>query len=499
MEHPGVYVAEVPAGGHAIEGVATSITAFVGSAVRGPVDEAVPISSFADFGRLFGGLAVDSGLGYAVRDFYLNGGDAALVVRLVNGATSAGWSLDGLFLEANNPGSWANGLTAQVTHPSPAEATEIARDQGLADDGATTFTLQLRLGEEEEMFANVSIVDGPMRVDKVLASTSRLVRVAEPLPVERPGESEDALTTIAAGLNGALPRVETYFPPTDGHRGVRALLSADLFNILVLPPAVPWGDVPGEVWPGALTFAHEQRAFLIVDPPVSATSTSILGWITEGAGLGGNSARNAALYFPRIVEADCVREGQLGTFVTSGAMAGLYARTDKTRGVWKSPAGLDAWLVGALGLSPDVTTADNAALNTQGINIIRSFSGNPPVSWGAGTIRRLSAASDEYVYLSVRRLALFIEDSVERGTRWTGAERNDELLWEQIRRSVENFLDTLFRQGGLQGTQPREAYGVRCGRDTTSQAELDLGMVNIEIFFAPLRPANFVHLVMRGR
>lgn len=491
--YPGVYVTEVPSGNRTIAGVATSITAFVGRALRGPVDEPVPISSYAEFVRAFGPLWRDSGLGYAVRDFYLNGGGPALVVRVARGAVAATIDAGGIDLVANGPGAWGSALTATVTHPTDADAAEIAAAQGLAD-GSGLFTLTLRLGpdadpEVVETFVNVTVGSGPRRIDNVLTG-SRLARVDGTLPGARPAEGDYIVGTD--GDDGDAPEAEDYFPAGDDKVGVRALLKADLVNILVLPPVAPAASLPDAVWADALAFAARNRIFLIVDPPPGLTIDQVRAWPSTGAGLGGTDTRYAAMYYPRVKMSDPAAGGAIGEFAASGAAAGIMARTDATRGVWKAAAGLEAGVNGALGPSVALTDDENGRLNPDGINVIRTFPGTGTVLWGARTLRGADRLADDYKYAPVRRLALYIEESLYRGTQWVVFEPNDEPLWSQIRLSVGSFMQDLFRKGAFQGASPREAFFVRCSADTTTQYDIDRGIVNIEVGFAPLKPAEFV-------
>jgi len=214
--------------------------------------------------------------------------------------------------------------------------------------------------------------------------------------------------------------------------------------------------------------------------------------LTTDLGLSGTDARNAALYFPRVVEADPLRDGQLDTFVPCGIIAGVMTRTDTQRGVWKAPAGLDATINGVQGLDVNLTDNENGALNPLGINCLRSFPINGRVIWGARTLRGADQLADEYKYVPVRRLALYIEESLYRGTQWVVFEPNDEPLWAQIRLNVGAFMQNLFRQGAFQGRTPREAYLVKCDSETTTQNDINLGIVNILVGFAPLKPAEFV-------
>jgi phage tail sheath protein FI len=236
---------------------------------------------------------------------------------------------------------------------------------------------------------------------------------------------------------------------------------------------------------------------LIVDPdprwgeaPDLAVQNAIAG--RAGLGLGGNDARNAALYFPCVREVDPLSDDQIFTFVPCGIVAGIMARTDTTRGVWKAPAGLEAALNGVQALQVNLNDLENGELNKLGINCLRSFPVNGRVVWGARTMRGADQLADEYKYVPVRRLALFIEESLYRGTQWVVFEPNDEPLWAQIRLNVGAFMQNLFRQGAFQGRSPREAYLVKCDAETTTQNDINLGIVNIFVGFAPLKPAEFV-------
>jgi phage tail sheath protein FI len=247
-----------------------------------------------------------------------------------------------------------------------------------------------------------------------------------------------------------------------------------------------------------MEYCVRRRALLIVDPPAvwgknkeTAAQKAIDG--LDALGLSGTAARNAALYFPRLQESDPQSDGRLDTFVPCGAVAGVMARTDAQRGVWKAPAGLDAALNGVQALEVNLNDLENGRLNPLGINCLRSFTGGAGrVVWGARTLRGSDQLADEYKYIPVRRLALFIEESLYRGTQWVVFEPNDEPLWAQIRMNVGAFMHNLFRQGAFQGSSPRDAYLVKCDKETTTQNDINLGIVNIVVGFAPLKPAEFV-------
>jgi len=279
----------------------------------------------------------------------------------------------------------------------------------------------------------------------------------------------------------------------DVHSGLHALDSVYLFNILCLPCAVELPDADMQaIYTAALNYCTARRAFLIVDIPATVnTPTSMRAWLTQHATL---CQRNAAVYFPRLTMKHRRLSKRIHTAAASGAIAGLYARTDATRGVWKAPAGTEADLRGLNGLAYALTDTDIDTLNPIGVNALRSLASGVPVCWGA---RTLTNNDPEWKYIPVRRLALYIETSLERGLTWAVFEPNDEPLWIKLRGVTENFLAQLFRQGAFIGNRPDDAYFVRVDRTTMTQDDIDTGRLNILIGFAPLRPAEFVIVRIR--
>jgi phage tail sheath protein FI len=170
----------------------------------------------------------------------------------------------------------------------------------------------------------------------------------------------------------------------------------------------------------------------------------------------------------------------------------LYARTDATRGVFKAPAGTDASLSGVQQLEYSLTDGENGRLNPVAINALRAFPIYGPICWGARTLAGADQLADDYKYIPVRRFALFLEESLFRGTQWVVFEPNDEPLWAQIRLNIGAFLQDQFRQGAFQGTTPQQAYFVKVDSETTTQTDINNGVVNIVVGFAPLKPAEFV-------
>jgi phage tail sheath protein FI len=275
----------------------------------------------------------------------------------------------------------------------------------------------------------------------------------------------------------------TFFPPPSSRSGVYALETAEIFNILCMP-----GITDASTLADAATYCEQKRAFMIVDPPAGQKPTDIQ---TLVGGTSVPKSDHAAIYYPNIYIGDPI-SGSLRLTAPSGTIAGIYARTDSTRGVWKAPAGTDASLVGAQKLEYQMSDAENGIINPFGANAIRNLTPFGIVSWGARTLKGADAFASDYKYVSVRRLALFIESSLYQGTQWIVFEPNDEPLWSQIRLNVGAFMNNLFRQGAFQGSSPRDAYFVSCDKTTTTQNDIDLGIVNVIVGFAPLKPAEFV-------
>ncbi|MGE5806270.1 MAG: phage tail sheath family protein, partial [Ignavibacteria bacterium] len=201
----------------------------------------------------------------------------------------------------------------------------------------------------------------------------------------------------------------------------------------------------------------------------------------------------SAIFYPQIT---ILENGLKVNIGPSGAIAGLMARIDSNRGVWKAPAGTEADLRGIVSVQYNLSDGENGILNPQVINTIRVFL-NGIVNWGARTMDGDDDFASEYKYIPVRRTALFIEESLYRGLKWVVFEPNDEPLWSQIRLNVGAFMHNLFRQGAFQGQTPKDAYFVKCDKETTTQNDINLGMVNIWVGFAPLKPAEFVIIYLQ--
>jgi phage tail-like protein len=377
---PGVYVEDAPAGAHVIAGVPTSMAAFVGATRAGPVAAPLIVHSFAEFEAQFGALAVEMPLGYAVQQYFVNGGRDALIARIV---------------------------------PS-----------------------------------------GPTLTDADLSS----------------------------------PALEAQ------KRGLWLLDHAEHFNILCIPPLSRTTDVGRATWDAAVAYAARRRAMVIVDPPAAWTAAPTMSEVTALLG----RSPNAALYYPRLEAADPLRGNQVASFAPCGAVAGIYARTDASRGVWKAPAGAQANVLGVQGLSGALLDAQLSALNAMGVNGLRALPGGAIVLWGARTLAEDDVA-DPFKFVPLRRLDLFIESSITRGLQWATFEPNGPSLWERIRTSVEDFLLGLFRQGALQGDKPQAAFFVRCDASTMTQQDIDQGILILVIGVALLKPAEFVIIGIGSR
>ncbi len=273
--------------------------------------------------------------------------------------------------------------------------------------------------------------------------------------------------------------------------GLYALEDVDLFNILCIPQAalMPDGDMRA-LYTEAEIYAEERRSMIIVDIPLNVQRLDQMQtWLSDNAGL---RHPNGAVYFPRTNVPDRLNRNRPRSLAASGTIAGLWARTDTERGVWKAPAGTDARLRNVESLVYNLTDPENGVLNPLGVNCLRNFPVYSNICWSARTLEGADVIASDWKYIPVRRTTLFIEESLFRGTKWVVCEPNDEPLWAQIRLNVGAFMQDLFRKGAFQGTTPRDAYFVKCDSETTTQTDIDNGIVNIEVGFAPLKPAEFV-------
>jgi phage tail sheath protein FI len=509
--YPGVYVEEIPSGVRTIVGVSTSDTAFVDYFKRGPVNEATRITSFGEFTTIFGGLDAKSAASYAIQQYYLNGGAIAWVVRVAtSGAQPSSTTLTGgsptqdtLTVTAKNPGKWGDNLrVAVVQAPTAGQFNIVVREVALVNNKEQVVT--------SETFRNLSMSKSSSRYAvNVVGFESALITLTEAGLGETPtgavatssGDApESAFKPLSGGLDGGAPDSAALIgSATAPKKGIHALdeIEPAIFNILCIPAAANLDAQAGDfdapnlraVVAAANTYCENKRAFFIVDlPSYVVTPSDMTAWMKQNDGI---RTRNAAIYYPRLVIPDPLNENRDLNVGASGTLAGVYARTDATRGVWKAPAGTDAEIRNAKPAKV-VNDLENGGLNPIGVNVLRSFPIFGNVAWGARTLRGADQQADEYKYIPVRRIALNIEESLFQGLKWVVFEPNDAPLWSQIRLNVGAFMHNLFRQGAFQGRTPREAYFVKCDKETTTQNDINLGIVNVVVGFAPLKPAEFV-------
>jgi hypothetical protein len=496
--YPGVYIEEIPSGVRTIVGVATSITAFIGRTLKGRDNEPIRIQSYADFDRAFGGLWVKSALTYAVQQYFQNGGQDAIIIRVARNANVATINASELALQASSPGEWGNKLRVRVDYNTrdPNDQTlfnliieEFENAAGSSDPGDVVATETIR---------NLSTsTTSPRFYQTVIREEAELINLANDTVLgSRPGEGSG---NGSGGTDGDDITVDEVSNDnlTSERRGLYALDKADLFNLLCIPPFIRGTDIPIDtVYAKAAEYCKKRRAMLIIDPPLdwSTIQDARNGINSIRSQIGAKTATNVAVYFPRLKMADPLKENLTEEFVPCGVVAGIFARTDTERGVWKAPAGIDASLSGVRELTYKMNDPENGQLNPLGLNCIRSFPVYGTILWGARTLAGADQLASEWKYVPVRRFALFLQESLYRGTQWVVFEPNDEPLWAQIRLNIGVFMNDLFRQGAFQGKTPAEAYFVKCDKETTTQSDINRGIVNIIVGFAPLKPAEFVIL-----
>jgi phage tail sheath protein FI len=281
--------------------------------------------------------------------------------------------------------------------------------------------------------------------------------------------------------------VSAYVIRTDAiESGLDALTGIDRFNLLSIPGTARLSRAAAtRTVDAAATACEERRAFYVVDAPGSLTSSTVTAWKGQL-----RASPNAALYFPALQVVDPFDPGAPRDVPPSGAVAGVIARTDIARGVWKAPAGNEGALRAVTGLTRTISDTDQEHLVAAGINPIRNFPGRGIRVWGSRTLA--SAGATDWKYVPVRRLLFFIEESIEKGIQWAVFEPNDEPLWSLVRTSIENFLLGLYRSGALTGRTAEDAYFVRCDRMTMTQDDIDNGRLIVFVGIAPMRPVEFL-------
>ena len=480
--------------GHAIERVATGITAFVGRTLKGPVSQPVLVASFAEFQQIFGGLWQPSTLSYALEQYFENGGRRALIVRVANGARpptitlpAAGASLR---LIALNPGS-REYLRASVDY------------DGIGEGESDRFNLVVQrvrsaaseLIEDQEIFRRVSVVKDSGRYVPNILLESRLVRVTGPVPVYRPDRSVSGPGGAAVGYAVSNPDGDDGGPLTDydvigsaiERTGLFALQGASRFNMLCIPPLTRDSDVGLSTLLVAAKFCRERQALLLVDPPSTWLSarTALDAWRIWPF-----RSDSAAMFFPRVQAFDRLR-GRIETFASSGAAAGMIVRSDETWPLWAAAESEESVLRPGLRPAAAIADSDRVRLAQAGINTLVSVRSSVRPSMSPRTLAAGGCGISDWKFLSARRLSLFIAASIEEGTRWVTLEHNGPDTWERARAAAESFLDTLAEQGAFIGNSPDESHFVIGDERVNRPSLVAEGKFNLLFGFATSKPGEF--------
>lgn len=489
---PGVYVEEVESGSRPIEGVGTSIAAFVGFAQKGPLDEPTLITNWSQYVSTFGDFVDGTYLASSVYGFFSNGGGICYVVRIGDG-------------EAQEAGELAVGAEVQIgpyaVKPRPGVAGEITVEVTEAegdDPPSDTFQLIVRRdGQVAETYPSVTTKRSKENVATRVNAKSELIEIRDPGRGAAPARPEPQTVALApaapaapaAGSAGALAP-EVYVGDADRRTGLGGLEAVDEITMIAVPDlmsAYQRGLLDLEsviaVQQGLISHCELMGdRVAILDPPPGLSPQQARSWRTDRANF---DSKYATLYYPWISVADPA-SGRATLVPPSGHIAGVWARNDDTRGVHKAPA--NEVVRGAVALQTQLTKGEHDVLNPIGLNCIRSFPGRGIRVWGARTL----ASDPAWRYLNVRRLFNYLEESILAGTQWVVFEPNDDALWARVRRTVSAFLVNEWRKGSLFGLTPDEAFYVKCDRETNPPESIDAGQVVCEIGVAPVKPAEFV-------
>jgi|SRR6185312_9495310 len=501
---PGIYIEELRSPVHAITAAPTSIAVFIGythpyKTIPDP-GVATPISNFTEYQAKFGGLFRNEGivnyLPYAVEQFFMNGGAQAYVVPLAPTVGTAA-----LPFKTNPPTATIGPLSFNGLEPVDSNTPLQVMIKNIRKDAASNYTIF------DLVITYATFATETFRGLSLVASSDNYVlkRLGGPNPT-----TPSALVTLtstgpfAPFASNTEPPPQTFayassafqtamssgpvFQAGDFNAQFAAdtsLDKVDIFNLLVMP-----GVNDNDVLSHAIAFAEKKRAYLIIDAPDVSADGDIQAAVDSGAI---PRTDHGALYFPWLSTIDELTRQPMRS-PPSGFVAGIYAQTDNDRGVWKAPAGLETTLLGTTGVVADgkLTDARAGQLNDRCVDALRTFPGVGTVVFGARTFIPGGGAFDQWKYVPVRRMALFLEQTLLRNLGWVIFEPNDEPLWLAIRTNIEAFMLSLFRQGAFQGSTPDQAFQVKCDSSTTTQDDINRGVVNILVAFAPLKPAEFV-------
>jgi Bacteriophage tail sheath protein len=478
---PGVYVEEVSGGVKPIAGVGTSTGAFVGIAEKGAIGKAVLVTNWTQFVKEFGKFIPNGYLAYAVYGFFAEGGTSCYVVRASSDkAKSSSATIkdkdnaDALKVTARSEGAWGDRITVEISDPS-----EKPKD--------TYFKLTIKYVEafkEEyepediltETFDNVSITE----IEEKVNGISGFINV-DAVSDKRPVNASSNLTGGVDGIEDA-----DFIGDADNKKGLHAFDEVDDINIVAIPDKA--GD--REVILEALNYCKNRKdCFFIADTPYGLIPTKVKEFKNATGTYAGNAFNSSygALYYPWVYINDPLT-GKKKLVPPSGVVAGTYAYTDSARGVHKAPAGIsDGYLDSVVGVERIVTRGEHDVLNPAQINVIRSLPAGICI-WGARTL----SADSEWLYVNVRRLLLYIEESIDEGTQWVVFEPNDPALWGKVKRNITAFLLRVWRDGALFGATPEEAFFVKVDEENNTPEVRDAGQLIIEVGVAPVKPAEFV-------
>ncbi|MFF1599446.1 phage tail sheath subtilisin-like domain-containing protein [Streptomyces mirabilis] len=504
---PGVYVEEVASGSRPIEGVGTSVAAFVGLAPIGPLHEPTLVTNWTQYVAAFGEFTDGYYLAHSVYGFFNNGGSAAYVVRVggtpggASGDSSAPAAVTGSGAQAALPPGEPKQLgTFSVSAvASGSLSVEVADPEG--EGPAERFKLIVKDGDKvAETFDVTAKKGGRNYVVTQVKERSKLIAVQEAAPaaqLARPDNQTVALaapstssSAVPAPTENGHPGPAQYLGDSADRTGFGGLEAVDEVSMVAVP------DLMAAYQRGAIDLEAVKAVQLgliahcelmgdrvaVIDPPPGLNARQIRVWRQETAGY---DSKYAALYYPWVKAFDPA-SGQSRLIPPSGHVAGIWARNDSERGVHKAPA--NEVVRGAVDLELQITRGEQDLLNPIGVNCIRAFPGRGIRVWGARTM----SSDPAWRYLNIRRYFNYLEESILIGTQWVVFEPNDHALWARIRRNVSAFLVNEWRNGALFGSRPEEAYYVKCDEETNPPESVDLGRVICEIGIAPVKPAEFV-------
>ncbi|MFF9402936.1 phage tail sheath family protein [Streptomyces sp. NPDC014646] len=495
---PGVYVEEIESGSRPIEGVGTSVAAFVGFACKGPFDEPTLITNWSQFVATFGDFVDGTYLASAVHGFFSNGGGVCYVVRVGDGTEPPAEDVDDGSAAGKLPPGSETRLGPYVVKPRPGAVGEITVEVATAegdDPPSDVFRLVVkRDGQVAETYPDVTTKRSKENVATRVNAASELIEIRESGRGAAPARPEPQTVVLAPAApapadSGALTP-EVYVGDSDRRTGLGGLEAVEEITTVAVPDlmsAYERGLLDLEsviaVQQGIITHCELMGdRVAILDPPPGLSPQQIRAWRTDRANF---DSKYATLYYPWIRVADA-SSGRARLVPPSGHIAGVWARNDESRGVHKAPA--NEVVRGAVALQTQLTKGEHDQLNPIGLNCIRSFPGRGIRIWGARTL----ASDPAWRYLNVRRLFNYLEESILAGTQWVVFEPNDDALWARIRRTVSAFLVNEWRKGALFGLTPEEAFYVKCDRETNPPESIDAGQVVCEIGVAPVKPAEFV-------